>query len=50
LGDVSRLRGDLKIPATGEVLASNVTPEEGFDYLMQWHKEQVETKKKASCG
>ena len=28
LGDVGHIRGDLRIPATGEVLAKNVTPDE----------------------
>lgn len=41
LKDVSHLRGDLKIPRTGQVLAKNVTPLEAFDALEYWHKQQI---------
>src|SRR5258708_5153505 len=34
------MRGTLKIPSTGEIIARNVTPKEAFDRLMKWHKEQ----------
>jgi RHS repeat-associated protein len=46
LDDVAHLRGDLKIPATGEVLAKNVTPAQAFDELVKWHDAE---KKKSSC-
>lgn len=35
------MRGDLRIPSTGEVLAKNVTPTEAFDKLMQWHESKT---------
>ena len=41
LGDVSHIRGTLKIPATGEVIAENVTPEEAFDHLVDWHNKEL---------
>lgn len=47
LGDLGDMRGDLKIPRTGEILARDVTPTEAFDRLMQWHDEQ---KAKPSCS
>jgi RHS repeat-associated protein len=49
LDDVSHLRGDLKIPRTGQVLASNVTPAEAFDELMKWH-EAEQAKKASPCS
>ncbi|CCN50833.1 hypothetical protein MADA3029_p0066 [Vibrio nigripulchritudo MADA3029] len=39
LKDVDHIKGDLKIPVNGEVLSSNVTPEEAFDKLVDWHTE-----------
>jgi hypothetical protein len=30
------MKGDLKIPSTGEVVASNVTPAQAYDALMKW--------------
>jgi RHS repeat-associated protein len=47
LDDIAHMRGDLKIPATGEVLAKNVTPAEAFDELMKWHDAE---KKKATTS
>lgn len=47
LDDVAHLRGDLKIPSTGEILAKNVTPAEAFDELMKWHEAE---KKKPTCS
>lgn len=35
------MQGDLRIPRTGEVLASKVSPTAAFDRLMEWHKEQT---------
>jgi RHS repeat-associated protein len=48
LDDVAHLRGELRIPATGEVLARDVTPTEAFDKLMQWHEEQ-KAKRTGGC-
>jgi RHS repeat-associated protein len=31
-----KMRGHLKIPATGEIIARNVTPVEAFNALMEW--------------
>ncbi|ATB36463.1 hypothetical protein CYFUS_001878 [Cystobacter fuscus] len=42
------MRGDLRIPATGEVLARNVTPLQAFNRLMKWNREQV-GKKAPKC-
>jgi RHS repeat-associated protein len=41
LDDVSHIRGDLKVPATGEVLARDVTPAEAFDRLKEWHLQKT---------
>lgn len=38
------IRGDLKIPRTGEVLASNVIPLEAFEKLEEWHNEKMNEK------
>lgn len=39
LDSVSNIRGDLRIPRTGEVIASNVTPkEEAHAKLLDWFK------------
>jgi RHS repeat-associated protein len=40
LGELDHMRGDLKIPATGEILARNVTPTEAFDKLKEWHEKK----------
>jgi len=40
LADMNHLRGELRIPGTGEVLARNVTPTEAFDELMKWDKQK----------
>ncbi|BBF86236.1 Rhs family protein [Aquitalea magnusonii] len=39
--DGMTMRGDLKIPSTGEVLAHNVTPSEAYKKLMEWHAKQI---------
>ena len=43
------IKGDLKIPATRKILASNVTPLEAFEKLEVWHnkkrKENIKKKK-----
>jgi RHS repeat-associated protein len=49
LDDVSHLRGDLRIPATGQVLARNVTPAEAFDRMSAWHDEK-QKEKASACG
>ncbi|WP_437715671.1 DUF6531 domain-containing protein [Sorangium sp. So ce448] len=41
LDDVAHLTGDLRIPSTGEVLASGVTPREALDRLKEWHEQQM---------
>ncbi|KWI54707.1 hypothetical protein WT72_17910 [Burkholderia pseudomultivorans] len=38
LDSVSHIKGDLRIPATGEVLATNVTPKEAHGKLVEWYK------------
>jgi RHS repeat-associated protein len=45
---VAHLRGDLRIPATGEIIARNVTPVEAFDALIRWHDAQLRVR--AGCG
>lgn len=40
------IRGDLRIPKTGEVLASNVTPLEAFEKLEEWHNKKMNEKVK----
>ncbi|WP_367865551.1 hypothetical protein [Pedobacter sp. WC2423] len=37
LSGLDDIKGDLKIPGTGEVLAKNVTPAEAFEKLEEWH-------------
>jgi len=41
LSDLPDMNGELRIPATGEVIAKNVTPSEAFDHLMDWHTKQL---------
>ncbi|MCE4114845.1 RHS repeat-associated core domain-containing protein, partial [Yersinia pseudotuberculosis] len=36
LDSVSHIRGDLRIPSTGEVIARNVTPKEAHSRLTEW--------------
>ncbi|MCK6587428.1 MAG: DUF6531 domain-containing protein [Polyangiaceae bacterium] len=48
LDDVAHLTGELRIPRTGEVLASDVTPKEALAKLREWHDEQI--KKANGCG
>lgn len=36
LDSVSHIRGDLRIPSTGEVLARDVTPKEAHAKLLEW--------------
>jgi RHS repeat-associated protein len=38
---IDDLKGDLKIPRTGEVLAKDVMPLEAYDKLMEWHKRKI---------
>jgi hypothetical protein len=49
LVSLDHMRGELRIPSTGVVLARNVTPLEAFDRLRTWHDEQGDGQKK-SCG
>jgi RHS repeat-associated protein len=35
---VKGMKGDLRIPNTGEVIAKNVTPAQAYDALMKWQK------------
>jgi RHS repeat-associated protein len=51
LADLPQMRGTLKIPATGEVLATGVTPTEAFDKLTDWHNAKLkpQTSAKPSC-
>nr|WP_082118696.1 RHS repeat-associated core domain-containing protein [Tenacibaculum mesophilum] len=44
LKDVDHIKGELRIPKTGEVLAKNATPLEAFEALEKWHKNKI------SCG
>jgi hypothetical protein len=39
LDSVSHIKGDLRIPATGEVIAKNVTPKAAYESLINWYKE-----------
>jgi RHS repeat-associated protein len=48
LKDVPHIRGDLKIPRTGEVLATNVTPAQAFRKLKAWQRAQ--RKRGESCS
>lgn len=36
LDSVSHIRGDLRIPSSGEILATNVTPKETHSKLLEW--------------
>lgn len=36
------IKGDLRIPSTGEVLAKNVTPLQAFEKLEEWHKQKMQ--------
>ncbi len=36
LANVGHIRGDLRIPATGEILARDVTPSQAFEKLKEW--------------
>jgi RHS repeat-associated protein len=49
LGSVSHIRGDLKIPATGQVLATNVTPREAYSKLLKWMNEQKKARGLTGC-
>jgi hypothetical protein len=44
LGSVDDIIGDLKIPSTGKILASDVNPRQAFEVLEQWHKDQMAQK------
>ncbi|WP_286425276.1 RHS repeat domain-containing protein [Myroides marinus] len=38
------IKGTLKIPGTGEILAENVTPLQAFEKLEEWHKDKIKSK------
>ncbi|QKZ02404.1 RHS repeat-associated core domain-containing protein [Pseudomonas eucalypticola] len=40
LDAVSHIKGDLRIPATGEVIAKNVTPKAAYAELVNWYKKR----------
>ncbi|MED9399818.1 hypothetical protein RCN38_09935, partial [Escherichia marmotae] len=44
LDSVSHIKGDLRIPATGEVLAENVTPKEAHAKLLEWFNNKQSAK------
>jgi RHS repeat-associated protein len=50
LEDVAHLRGDLKIPRTGEILAEDVTPAEAYERLLVWHGEQEKKQGGGGCS
>jgi hypothetical protein len=41
-----KMRGELRIPSSGKVLARNATPLQAFDALMKWHRSQAKKAKK----
>ena len=47
LESVAHIKGDLKIPRTGQVLASDVTPAQAYEKLMEWLKAELA---KQGCG
>ncbi|WP_232811303.1 RHS repeat-associated core domain-containing protein, partial [Serratia proteamaculans] len=49
LGQVDWVKGDLKIPATGEVLAKNVSPSQAFEALEKWHHKKIGITGKGGC-
>ncbi|MDU4353547.1 hypothetical protein PO654_04470 [Phytobacter diazotrophicus] len=51
LDSVSHIRGDLRIPSTGEVLVRNVTPKEAHSKLLEWYNnKQVGKTAGGKCG
>lgn len=51
LDSVSHIRGDLKIPSTGEILARNVTPKEAHSKLLEWfNNKQTGKASGGRCG
>jgi RHS repeat-associated protein len=51
LDSVSYIKGDLKIPSTGEVLARNVTPKEAHAKLLKWfNNKQARKISGGKCG
>ena len=51
LDSVSHIRGDLKIPSTGEILARNVTPKEAHSKLLEWFNNKQTCKASGGrCG
>ena len=50
LNGLSHIRGDLKIPNTGEVLARNVTPRQAFAALLKWGNQQKRAKLSSGCS
>ena len=41
LDEVSHIKGELRIPATGEVIASNVTPKQAHKKLIEWYNKKI---------
>ena len=51
LDSVSHIKGDLKIPSTGEIIAKNVTPKEAHNKLLKWFNNKQKIKKSGGkCG
>jgi len=51
LNCVSHIRGDLKIPSAGEILARNVTPKEAHSKLLEWfNNKQTGKASGGRCG
>ncbi|MTJ83144.1 MAG: hypothetical protein F8N37_19330, partial [Telmatospirillum sp.] len=38
LDNVAHIKGTLRVPSSGEILAENVTPKEAHEKLLEWHK------------
>ncbi|RKH56655.1 DUF6531 domain-containing protein [Corallococcus llansteffanensis] len=49
LEDLPNMRGDLRIPSTGEVIARDVSPTQAFDSLIQWHQNKL-SQQTPSCS
>lgn len=41
LDSIAHIKGDLKIPRTGEILAKDVTPAQAYEKLMEWLTEEL---------
>ncbi|MFC0179591.1 RHS repeat-associated core domain-containing protein [Thorsellia kenyensis] len=48
LDSVSHIRGELRIPATGKVIAKNITPKEAHAKLIKWFRSHDNTRLKSS--